>query len=142
MRAMKIHTQPEVEAVFRHYPDFARQKLLDLRELILEAAGEIEEIQEVEEALKWGEPSYLVKKGSTVRIDWKERSPEQFAIYFKCTSKLVPTFRKRYAEVFTFEGDRAIVFAINKKLPKAELKDCIKAALSYHRVKHLPDLGM
>jgi hypothetical protein len=40
-----------------------------LREIILQTAFEIEELKEIEETLKWGEPSYLVKKGSTVRMN-------------------------------------------------------------------------
>ncbi|MCW5878308.1 MAG: DUF1801 domain-containing protein [Anaerolineales bacterium] len=89
---MKIHTQPEVEAVFRRYPDFAREKLLELRDIILEAAGEIEEIQEVEETLKWGEPSYLVKTGSTVRIDWKEKPPSNMGSTSTARASWCPHF--------------------------------------------------
>ncbi len=142
MKAIELHTQPEVNPVFQRYPAPARQKLLALRQLILETAEDIEEIVEVEETLKWGEPSYRVKKGSTVRIDWKPRAPDKYAMYFQCTSKLVPTFRKRYVDLFEFEGDRAIVFDLDEDLPVPELKACITAALRYHRVKHLPDLDM
>ena len=43
-------------------------------------------LKELEETLKWGEPSYLVKKGSTIRMDWKSKAPNQYAMYFKCTN--------------------------------------------------------
>ena len=59
--------------------------------------------EKLEETLKWGEPSYLTKYGSTVRMDWKEKNPEQFAVYFKCTSALVPTFKTIYKDKFKFE---------------------------------------
>jgi hypothetical protein len=65
----------------------------------------------------------------------------QFAIYFKCTSSLVPTFKTIYKDLFKFEGDRAIVFKLNDKIPDPELKHCISMALSYHNIKHLPLLG-
>jgi len=96
----------------------------------------------MEETLKWGEPSYLVKGGSTIRIDWKLKTPNQYAMYFKCTSALVPTFRMVYKGLFTFEGSRAITFQMDERIPKKELKSCIKAALRYHKVKHLPTLGI
>jgi len=139
---MKIKSDPKVKTVFNNYPRSVKPKLIHLRELVLTTASEIEGLDELEETLKWGEPSYLTKYGSTVRMDWKEKSPEQFAIYFKCTSKLVPTFKKIYKDKFMFEGDRAIVFKITDKIPTAALKHCISLALTYHKIKHLPLLGV
>ncbi|WP_277479083.1 DUF1801 domain-containing protein [Catalinimonas alkaloidigena] len=142
MKNIQIKSSPEVESVFNNYPELVREKMIKLRKLVLAAAEETAGIARVEECLKWGEPSYLTKHGSTVRMDWKEKSPDQYAIYFKCTSKLVPTFRERYQDVFTFEGNRAIVFQMNDHLPEDELKKCISTALTYHQVKHLPMLGL
>lgn len=139
---IQIKSSPEVEAVFNNYPDEVREKMLKLRHLVLTAAGETEGITQIEECLKWREPSYLTKQGSTVRMDWKEKNPEQYAIYFKCTSKLVPTFRAMYQDIFTFEGNRAIVFKMHDALPEDALKKCISTALTYHRVKQLPMLGL
>ena len=122
-------------------------KLIFLRALIVETANMINSssnlkpIGDLEETLKWGEPSYLVKKGSTVRIDWKAKTPNQYAIYFKCTSKLVATFKKLYGDLFTYENNRAILFELDAKVPKKELKNCIGLALKYHSVKNLPLLG-
>src|SRR5210317_960960 len=108
MKNLNINTNPEVELVFNNYPDLVRTKMLNIRKLIIEAAGETEEITDLEETLKWGEPSYLVKNGSTLRMDWKIKNPDQYAIYFKCTSKLVPSFKMVYGNLFKFEGNRAI----------------------------------
>lgn len=142
MEELKVNTNPEVKKVFSNYPDLVRQKILNLRKLIIETANEIKEITHLEETLKWGEPSYRAKNGSTIRIDWKSKTPHQYAIYFKCTSKLVPTFREVYKDLFNFEGDRAIIFTMDDRIPEEELKTCIKAALIYHTVKHLPLLGL
>ena len=142
MKTIQIKSDPVVQEVFEKYPDAVRPKMMQLRQLILDTAAEVEEVRELEETLKWGEPSYLTKKGSTIRIDWKERSPGQYAMYFKCTSKLVPSFRHAFADVFRFEGNRAIVFDLADNLPEAELKACVAKGLTYHRVKHLPWLGL
>lgn len=138
---MNLTTHPNVTEVFEGYPKEIKPKMLHLRELVLSAASEMNGLEILEETLKWGEPSYLAKHGSTVRMDWKEKKPDQYAIYFKCTSKLVPTFKAIYKDIFQFEGDRAIVFKLDEKIPEAELKHCISMALSYHKVKHLPLLG-
>ena len=132
---------PDVARVFENYPVHMRDNLLLLRELILETASETEGIEELEETLRWGEPSYLTKSGSTIRIDWKKRTPDRYAVYFICTTSLVGTFKDIYGDLFTFEDNRAIVFGENDQLPVGELKHCISLALSYHRVKHLPLLG-
>jgi hypothetical protein len=142
MKKLQIKTNPEVESVFSNYPGLVRKKILNLRRLVIEAVNEIEEITNLEETLKWGEPSYLVKNGSTIRIDWKKKEPDQYAVYFKCTSKLVPTFKMVYKDIFKYEGNRAIVFKINDEIPEAELKNCITVALTYHKVKQLPMLGL
>ena len=142
MSKTKITTNPKVKPVFDNYPPAIRKKILNLRKLIIATADEIPELSDLEETLKWGEPSYLAKKGSTIRIDWKKKKPEQYAIYFKCTSKLVTTFREVYNNDFTYETNRAIVFQMEDKIPEKELKKCIKAALTYHKVKNLALLGM
>ncbi len=115
--------------------------MLYLRELVLEVAEEESRIESLEETLKWGEPSYLTKHGSTIRMDWKAKSPNQYALYFQCSSSLVSTFKTIYRNEFTFEGNRAIVLKIDDELPELELKHCILLALTYHKRKHLPLLG-
>ena len=142
MKSLQIKINPEVEIVFDNYPNSVRKKTLTLRKLIIETADETEEIINLEETLKWGEPSYLTNIGSTIRIDWKPRTPHQYAVYFKCTSKLVPTFKMVFGNLFKYEKDRAILFDLDERIPKKELKNCIAAALTYHKVKHLSTLGM
>jgi len=142
MSKLKISTEPKVEVVFKNYPKNVRKKMLFLRELVFETAKETEEIDTIEETLKWGEPSYITKKGSTLRMDWKEKKPEQYAMYFKCTSRLVETFKSVFGSTFNYEGKRAIVFQLDDKIPTKELKQCIKTTLLYHQVKKDVSLGL
>lgn len=140
MKNLSLTKNSEVILKFKSYPKTIVPKMNNLRDLILEVASE-SEIGELEETLKWGEPSYLAKKGSTLRMDWKEKTPNQYAMYFKCTSKLVETIREVYGDVFKYEKNRAIVFDLEDEVPKEELKECIRLALNYHSLKHLPRLG-
>ena len=133
---------PKVAETFENYPVTMRQKLLFLRQLILDTAKETEGVTELEETLKWGEPSYLTKSGSTIRVDWKQSKPTQYAMYFHCKTKLVDTFKELYKGKFTFEGNRAIIFNEDDEIPIEELKHCIVLALTYHHRKHLPMLGV
>ena len=126
---------------FQSYPEDFRRKLMHLRQLILDVASVTADIGDLEETLKWGEPSYLAQGGSTVRIDWKESNPEFYAMYFNCNTKLVDTFKEIYSDSFNFEGNRAIVFHKKDKVPTRALKHCIALSLQYHKLKHLPLLG-
>ena len=111
-----------------------------LRQLILETASVTEGVGELEETLKWGEPSYLTpktKSGSTIRIDWKKTQEEQYAMYFKCTANLVIAFKERYPTEFKYGGNRSIIFKIDDEIPEKELKSCISLALTYHLNKKL-----
>ena len=127
---------PEVATIFATYPEKFRNKLLILRQLIFDTALTTNGVGVLEETLKWREPSYLANQGSTIRIDWKPKTPNQYAIYFKCTSLLVPTFKKLYPNEFTFEGNRAIVFNLDDKIPVIKLRHCIEMALTYHIIKN------
>ena len=133
---------PVVAEVFDRYPEHMREKLLFLRQLIYETAAIIEGVGIPEETLKWGEPSYVVKQGSTIRMDWKAKQPQHYAMYFNCKTILVDTFKELYGDKFKYESNRAIVFSEDETIPVTELKHCIELALTYHRRKHLPMLGV
>ena len=124
-----------VSKVFDGYPDHVRPAMLALRRLIYQTAAETEGVGELEETLKWGEPSYLTsqtRSGSTIRIDWKPRQPDEYAMYFICHTNLVNTFREIYAEQLEFEGNRSIVFRLDEDIPTDAVAHCVALALTYH----------
>lgn len=131
----------EVKSVFSSYPQPFRKKLLALRQVIFDTAATIPTIAAIEETLKWGEPSYLVHGGSTIRLAWKAKTPEHYGVYFNCNTKLVDTFKERYGDGLHFEGNRAIVFHRNEDPPIEIMSVCFELALRYHSVKHLSLLG-
>lgn len=106
-----------------------------LRQLILDVAANVDGVGELEETLKWGEPSYLTstsKSGTTIRIDWKSKSPQYYALYINCNTTLVDTFRSLFPNELRCEGNRAIVFDVGQPLPEQALRVCIALALRYH----------
>lgn len=141
MNKIEIKKHPKIKSKFESYPKEVKGKMDTLRDLILETASEIEHIKKVEETLKWGEPSYLVSKGSTIRMDWKPKAPNQYAMYFNCNTSLVATFKMVYGDLFKYEKNRAILFDLQEDIPKKELKECIEMALKYQLLKDKPFLG-
>jgi hypothetical protein len=86
---------PALDAVFGAYPKPVKTKLLALRRLIFDTAKTVKGVGALEEALKWGQPSYLTsesKSGSTIRIDQVRAEAGQYAIYFHCQTDLVDPF--------------------------------------------------
>jgi hypothetical protein len=81
-----------VRTLIDSYPERAGRYLRDIRKLIFDIAAE-ESLGAITESLKWGEPSYSVKKGSPVRMDWKAKNPNSISIFFICTTTLIETFR-------------------------------------------------
>ena len=63
IKKLEIKSNPKVQIVFNNFPKFIRDKILSIRKLVLETAHEIDGLNMLEETLKWGEPSYLVKNG-------------------------------------------------------------------------------
>jgi len=136
-----INSNPKVEEVFKGYPEQVTKQMHRLRELVLDVAGHNSAITQLEETLKWGEPSYLTKHGSTLRMDWKAKTPHQYGLYFKCTSKLIPTIREIFGDTFKYEKNRAILFLLDDEVPEKELRICISMALNYHKLKQRVNLG-
>jgi hypothetical protein len=57
-------------------------------------------------------------------------------MYFHCQTNLIASFRARFRDELTFEGNRSIVFGENDVLPIESLSSCVAAALTYHRTKN------
>lgn len=126
---------PSVKDKFNSYPDHIKPKMEELRGLIYVVANSTEGVGVLEETLKWGEPAYLTKNpksGTTIRIDWKDKNPDQLTMYVSCNSTWTEDFRKQFAGRLAFEGNRAVVFPADNPLPRKELMICIQMALRYH----------
>ena len=63
---------------------------------------------------------------------WKAKSPQRYAMYFHCQTKLVDTFRALFPNEFTYDGNRAIIFEQSDVVLKKPLSHCIAMALTYH----------
>ncbi len=102
---------PEIKAPFAVSDPLARKGLLRLRQLIFDTAAETPEAGRVEEALRWGQPSYLTrecKTGSTIRLGVPKGA--RFALFVHCQSRLIPEFASAFPAWDWFDGTRAVLF--------------------------------
>jgi hypothetical protein len=125
----------DVEAAFAGYPEDRRERLLGVRQLILDTAAENVGVGRIEETLKWGQVSYLTpetKSGTTIRID---AEGDGIALFVNCQTDLIERYRSAYPTSFGYGGNRAVLLEDGKPLDAAALKHCIAMALTYHKTK-------
>jgi Domain of unknown function (DU1801) len=123
---------------FKNLPRDVQTALMTLRRVILDTAKSLPDVGPLEEALRWGQLSFLTsqsKSGSTIRIDAVRDDPTKYAMFLHCQSGLIDDFRQRYPGIMTFVDQRSIEFSLGKPVPMAELKHCISLALTYHSRK-------
>jgi len=128
-----------VKSTFNAYPNITKNKLLFLRELIFQIAGENNEIGEIEETLKWENPSYLThkpKSGTTIRLSGLQADDKQIAVSVHCQTSLISQFKEVYPAL-EYDGNRSLILDIANKWPLEAIKHFIYLALTYHyRKKH------
>lgn len=118
---------------FAAYSDSMRDRLLALRALILETAANTDGVGSIEETLKWNEPAYIAKTGTTIRINAHKQSETEYALYVHCQTDLLDRYRTLYSDILRFEGNRAILLKNDEALPIDALRHCIAMALLYHQ---------
>lgn len=140
-RTIAANAPPMPSAVadaLENYPAHVRARLTEIRALIFATAERAELVGEITETTKWGEPAYLSKFGSTVRLGAPRGRPDHWAIYFNCNTSLVESFRHRWGRRLTYEGNRALIFNCTDDAPGEILQQCIETALAYQLIKKTP----
>jgi hypothetical protein len=129
--------QPDVEAVFGDMPNDTRERLLEIRKLILSVAEDCG-VGALTETLKWGQPSYLTEAsgdGTTIRLGSPKGKQDQGAMFVHCQTSLIDEFRSLFPDELAYEGNRAVLIPLKGPLPDDVLGSCIGLALTYHRRK-------
>lgn len=136
MTCPNIALPPLVAETFGTYEPDVRDALLKLRGIVFETAEETDGVGELEETLKWGQPSYLTsqsRSGSTIRIaPLGPDDAHDYAMFFICHTNLVDRFEVLFGDTFVYASNRALLFSLGDELPIDELRQCITLALAYH----------
>lgn len=126
----------DIEALLDSHSEPARSALQRLHRLILKTAAATPGVGQIEQGLRWGQPSYLTKTGSTIRIDALKGSGSQYALYVHCQTDLLASFRDLYGDALTYEGKRALIFDAAEPLDEDVVAHCIALTLTYHSRRH------
>ena len=128
---MNPDLEPGVAAVVLGYPEAVRERVLELRRLLYDVADELE-VGAIDEKLRWGEPGFRVKGGTTVRLHCKHPASGKVGFFVPCSTDLAASYRARHPEL-EIEGDRVVWLPLEGPLPEEALRDCIALAWTYHR---------
>ncbi len=123
----------EVSSYYFNLTPVMFELFMEVRTWIYELSKKDEKIGEIEECLKWGEPSFLTpktKSGSTIRMAYVNEL--EFALYFNCKTTIAKEIAMEFPELHC-DGKRALYLPVNQKLPKTKLIVCLKKALLYHK---------
>ncbi|SDQ95484.1 DUF1801 domain-containing protein [Pseudovibrio sp. Tun.PSC04-5.I4] len=123
-----------VADVFARYPDDKRERLFELRALILQIGTGLYGSASIVESLKWGEPAYrpLAKHpGVTVRLHWKPKFGDQAGLFFNCNTSLISEFRELYGDILSFEGNRCLWIPLDAPYPEDAVAHCVSMAFRY-----------
>lgn len=107
----------------------ARAGLLALRDLILETAKTLPDIGPVEEALRWGQPSYISREGTPLRLGVPKSA--RFGLFVHCQSRVIPNYLERYPAWDRIEGTRAVLFDRPDQIEPLRHGWLIRHALTY-----------
>ncbi|MEK9844486.1 DUF1801 domain-containing protein [Thalassospira sp.] len=125
---------PAITAKIAHFPDPARDKISRIRDMIHDLAAGLDGVGMIEESLKWGEPAWrpISGSGTTIRADWKEKTPDQVMIFLDCKTDLIDRARSLLHPELTCSGNRAVIFALDQPLPENAIRTLLGWALTYH----------
>lgn len=125
-------TPPDIATVIQHYPLDVAQRLHDLRALIHDVAATSDGCGSLTENLKWGQPSFEAvrpKSGTPLRIGVPKTGG--VALYAHCQTTVISRARDIFSDVFSFDGNRAILLPVTGDWPEGPLRQVIRSALTY-----------
>jgi hypothetical protein len=123
----------DVSAAFARFAGAARPGLLALRNMIFAVAADTPGVGPVHETLKWGQPAYLTpetRAGSTLRLGVPKSGG--YAIFMHCQTTIIADFRALFADDFSYDGTRAVLFDAQSTPDTDKLCLLISSALTYH----------
>lgn len=122
--------KPEIQEAFERFEGKDLDGALALRDLILDEARSLG-IDDVDECLRWGQPSYISPIGTALRIGAPKSGG--FALYAHCQTSVVSEFGAEFGSEFTIEGSRAVHFRSRREIRPTKLRLMIAHALQYKR---------
>lgn len=124
----------DVRATYQSWPAPAMQQAWQVRTILLDTAPAIGSAPVVE-SLKWGEPALRPRRGgTTLRIAWSPRQPDDIGLFVDCKTDLCQRMSGDFPQAFSYAPPRAMYLPVAGDLPKDALRHLARIAFRYKRV--------
>ncbi len=120
-----------IEQVVLKWPQAAQRVYHHLRQIVFDTAASNSAVAPLNEDLKWGEPAFLTKTGTTLRIAWKAQHPDQIGLFVICHTDLLDQIRALYPQAFRYEGTRALYLTLASAIPEQAVAHLASRAQTY-----------
>ena len=118
-RSPRLPLSPRsVSDVVANWPKDAQRRFQQLCAVVHEVAAGDPRVAPLTETLKWGEPSFLTKTGTTLRIAWKAKTPDEIGLFVIFRTDLLDQTRSLYPDAFRYEGTRALFLSLAAPIPE------------------------
>ena len=125
---------PDLIHKLQSWPTRAVQHAHVIRALFLQTAQDIDAYN-LEESLKWGEPAWRPKKGgTTLRVAWSTKSPDELGLFVDCKSDLCARMQWDFPSTFRFVAPRAMYLQLDRNVPETAVTQLAQMAFRYKRV--------
>ncbi|MGJ8625409.1 MAG: hypothetical protein ACSHXB_00505 [Sulfitobacter sp.] len=119
------------------WPEAAQHAILHCRTMFHDIATKAD-VGALDEALKWGQPSWRPVKprtGSTLRMDWNPKFPNQMSLFVDCKTDLAARMQDLYPDLPANDGQRHLAISLDAPLPEQALAHLADMTFTYHRSK-------
>lgn len=127
----------DVHAYFIKQSKQVKEAMLYLRNLIYSVSRHSDLIGEIEETLKWGEPSYingLPRTGTTLRLAPTGNSEHELGLFVHCQTSLIDSFKEMHPTL-DYQGNRCLLLDINNLPDQTIIEHFVFLAMTYHYQK-------
>jgi uncharacterized protein YdhG (YjbR/CyaY superfamily) len=121
-----IISDSKTAKILSAFPEETQERVQALRALIIDQSDGLE----VQECLRWGQPTYIAPLGSMLRIGMVKSG--DVALFAHCQTTIISDFAAQFGGDFLIEGNRAIVFPKGADIQPEKLRLMISHALRYN----------
>ena len=128
------HAPAPLLALIAKWSGPAQQRLWACRAIFHDVAGAAG-IGDLDESLKWGQPSWRPIKprtGSTLRVSWDSGDPDHLPLFVDCKTDLASRMQSLYPDLPQNDGRRRLAVDLTQPLPEQAIAHLAQMTFCYH----------
>lgn len=131
------HAPSSLLAAVKDWSPAAQQYLWTCRTLYHQTA-QAADVGVLDEALKWGQPSWrpmTPRTGSTLRMGWSAEAADSMTFFVDCKTDIASRMADIYPDTFANDGRRQLALSLSDPVPQDPVQHLAEMTFCYHRAK-------